>query len=216
MKVLVIDIGGTHIKVRATGRKTTLKIPSGPQMTPKGMVRLVHEAVADWRYDAVTLGYPGAVRQGKPLSEPPNLGAGWVGFNFSKAFGKPVKVMNDAAMQAVGSYRGGRMLFLGLGTGLGSALIIDKVVEAMELAHLPYKKGRTYEDYVGKRGLRRSGKKKWRRHVRDVVERLKAALNAEDVVIGGGNAKLLRKLPDGVRLGDNANAFRGGQQVWKT
>ena len=215
MKILVIDIGGTHIKMRLTGQKTTLKIPSGPQMTAQGMVRLVQEAGADWRYDAVSLGYPGAVRQGKPLTDPSNLGPGWVGFNFSKAFGKPVKVINDAAMQAVGSYRGGRMLFLGLGTGLGSALIIDDIVEPMELAHLPYKKGRTYEDYVGKRGLLRSGKKKWRRHVTDVVERLRAALCADDVVIGGGNAKLLRELPEGVRLGDNANAFRGGQLIWK-
>ena len=215
MKILVIDVGGSHVKVRATGRKLPQKIPSGQAMTPRAMVRLVLDAVAEWQYDAVSIGYPGAVRRGKPISDPPNLGGGWVGFNFSQAFGKPVRLINDAAMQALGSYRGGRMLFLGLGTGLGSALIIDGVVEAMELAHLPYKKGRTYEDYVGKRGLRRAGKKKWRRHVKDVIERLQAALGAEDVVIGGGNAKLLRKLPDGVRLGDNANAFRGGQLLWK-
>ena len=215
MKVLVIDVGGSQVKVRATGRSVSVKIPSGPKMTAREMVRLVREAVADWRYDAVSIGYPGAVRGSKPVSEPQNLGGGWVGFNFSVAFGKPVKVINDAAMQAIGSYRGGRMLFLGLGTGLGSALIVDDVVEPMELAHLPYKKGRTYEDYVGKRGLRRSGKKKWRRHVQDVIERLRTALGADEVVIGGGNAKLLRKLPKGVRLGDNANAFRGGQLMWK-
>jgi polyphosphate glucokinase len=216
MKVLVVDVGGTHIKVLATGRRMPVKIPSGPAMTPQTMVRDVLDAVKDWRYDVVSIGYPGTVLHGKPVSEPRNLGGGWVGFKFEKAFGRPVKVINDAAMQALGSYRGGRMLFLGLGTGLGSALIIDGVLEPMELAHLPYAKGRTYEEYVGKAGLERLGKKKWRRHVVDVLTRLKAALEADDVVVGGGNAKLLRDLPRGIRQGANANAFLGGYRLWSS
>jgi polyphosphate glucokinase len=215
MKILVIDVGGSQIKVLATGRKTPVKIPSGPDMTARTMVRRVRKAVAGWRYDAISIGYPGAVVHGKPVSEPHNLGGGWVGFNFMKAFGRPVRVINDAAMQALGSYKGGCMLFLGLGTGLGSALIIDDVLEPMELAHLPYKKGRSYEDYVGKAGLKRLGKKKWRRSVDDVVTKLKAALGADDVVVGGGNAKLLDSPPAGARLGANANAFLGGCRLWK-
>jgi predicted NBD/HSP70 family sugar kinase len=170
--------------------------------------------VKDWDFDAVSIGYPGAVVQGKPLNDPHNLGAGWVGFNFKKAFGCPVRIVNDAAMQALGSYKRGRMLFLGLGTGLGSALIVDGVLEPMELAHLPYKKGRTYEECVGKKGLKRMGKKKWRRHVEDVIERFRVALNVDDVVIGGGNAKLLKELPEGVRRGANTNAFIGGFRLW--
>src|SRR5205809_2251702 len=214
MKVLAIDIGGTHVKVLATGRKKHLQIDSGPTMTPKKMIAAVRAASAGWKYEAVSIGYPGAVVHGHPVAEPHNLGRGWVGFDFRKAFGRPVKVINDAAMQALGSYRGGRMLFLGLGTGLGSALIVDGVLEPMELAHLPYKKGRTYEDYVGLAGLKRLGKKKWRRHVVDVVKQLKTALQADYVVLGGGNARLLKKLPPGVQLGDNANAFRGGFRLW--
>jgi polyphosphate glucokinase len=214
MKILVIDIGGTHVKVLATGHTMPVKIPSGPTMTPKEMVAAVRKAVAGWTYDAVSIGYPGAVLHGKPIAEPQHLGGGWVGFTFRRAFGRPVKVVNDAAMQALGSYRGGRMLFLGLGTGLGSALIVDRVVEPMELAHLPYKKGKTYEEYVGNAGLKRLGKKKWRRNVVDVLKRLKSALEVEDVVVGGGNAKRLHKLPAGVRLGANANAFRGGFRLW--
>lgn len=215
MNILVVDVGGTHVKVIVTGRRTPVKLASGPDLKPRAMVRAIKKATGDWKYDAVSLGYPGAVLQGKPLSEPRNLGGGWVGFNFAKAFGRPVKVINDAAMQALGSYKGGRMLFLGLGTGLGSALIIDGILQPMELAHLPYKKGRTYEQYVGKAGLKRLGKKKWRRRVRDVIERLTTALEVEDVVLGGGNAKLLKKLPKGVRLGSNANAFVGGYRLWK-
>ena len=215
MDILVIDVGGTHIKVLATGRKKPLKIRSGPKMSAKEMVRAVRQATADWQYSVVSIGYPGPVLHGKPVTEPRNLGDGWVGFDFKKAFGCPVRVINDAAMQALGSYKGGRMLFLGLGTGLGSALIVDGVLEPMELAHLPYKKGRTYEQYVGKAGLKRFGKKKWRRHVADVITRLKATLEADDVVIGGGNAKSLRALPKGVRLGSNANAFIGGYRLWK-
>jgi polyphosphate glucokinase len=215
MDILVIDVGGTHIKALATGRKKPLKIRSGPKMSARQMVRAVRQATADWQYSVVSIGYPGPVLHGKPVTEPRNLGDGWVGFDFKKAFGCPVRVINDAAMQALGSYKGGRMLFLGLGTGLGSALIVDGVLEPMELAHLPYKKGRTYEQYVGKAGLKRFGKKKWRRHVADVITRLKATLEADDVVIGGGNAKSLRALPKGVRLGSNANAFIGGYRLWK-
>jgi polyphosphate glucokinase len=214
MKILVIDVGGTHVKLLATGRRRRVEIPSGTRMTAKKMVETVRKVVSGWKYDAVSIGYPGPVVHGHPVSEPHNLGRGWVGFNFRKAFGRPVKILNDAAMQALGSYRGGRMLFLGLGTGLGSALIIDGIIEPMELAHLPYKNGRTYEDYVGLAGLKRLGKKKWRRHVQDVVKQLKAAVQADYVVLGGGNAKLLKKLPSGIRLGDNSDAFRGGFRLW--
>jgi polyphosphate glucokinase len=215
MKVLVIDVGGTHVKVLATGHRHAIKVPSGTTMTPRQMVRDVRRAVADWSYDVVAIGYPGAVLRGKPVSEPRNLAAGWIGFNFRKAFGRPVRLINDAAMQALGNYKGGRMLFIGLGTGLGTALIVDGLLEPMELAHLPYKKNRTYEEYVGKRGLKRLGKKKWRRAVNDVVLRLKTALEVEEVVVGGGNAKFLRKLPPGVRIGDNAKAFAGGFRLWR-
>ena len=215
MKILAINVGGTHIKVLATGRRKPLKIRSGPKMTATQMVQDVRQGTAGWSYEVVSIGYPGPVLHGKPVSEPSNLGGGWVGFDFTKAFGHPVRLINDATMQALGSYRGGRMLFLGLGTGLGSALIVEGVLEPMELAHLPYKKGRTYEDQVGKAALKRFGKKKWRRGVADVVTRLKAALEADDVVIGGGNAKLLHTLPKGIRLGSNADAFVGGYRLWK-
>lgn len=216
IKILVVDVGGTHVKVLATGHKEPVKVASGPAMTARKMVAAVKQAVPDWKYSAVSIGYPGPVVHGKPASEPHNLGHGWLGFDFKKAFGHPVRIINDAAMQALGSYEGGRMLFLGLGTGLGSALIVDGVLEPMELAHLPYKNGRTYEDYIGIRGLERLGKKKWRKHVFDVVERLKAALEADYVVVGGGNAKLLDKLPQNARPGDNRNAFRGGFRLWRT
>src|SRR5213080_2695753 len=190
MRVLVVDVGGTRVKVLATGEKAPREFASGPTLTAEQMVAGVRTAAAGWKYDAVSIGYPGPVLHGRPVAEPHNLGPGWVGFDFRKAFGRPVKIINDAAMQALGSYRGGRMLFLGLGTGLGSALIVDGVLEPMELAHLPYKKGRTYEEYVGKKGLKRMGKKKWRRHVEDVIERFRLALNVDDVVLGGGNTKL--------------------------
>jgi polyphosphate glucokinase len=215
MKILVIDIGGTTIKLLATGHRKPVKIPSGPKLTPTRMVQLVRRAVADWEYSAISIGYPGPVVAGRPASEPKNLGGGWVGFNFHEAFRRPVRLVNDAAMQALGCYEGGRMLFLGLGTGLGTTLIVDGVVVPMELAHLPYKKGRTYEEYVGKAGLRRSGKKKWRRHVEDVLARFRAALKVDYVVIGGGNAKLIDKPPAGVRCGRNAYAFTGGYRLWK-
>ena len=213
-KILVIDVGGTHIKVLATGQSEPVKIPSGARMTAKKMVKKVREATKDWNYSVVSIGYPGPVVHGHPLTNPHNLGGGWVGFDFRKAFGHPVRIVNDAAMQALGIYRGGRMLFLGLGTGLGSAMIVDGIVVPMEAAHLPYKKGCTYEDYLGIRGLKRLGKKKWRRHVARVVEELKNALEAEYVVIGGGNARLLKTLPPGSKLGDNASAFTGGFRLW--
>ncbi len=217
LKILVIDVGGTHVKMLASGHKQRFEFPSGPKMTPAKMVAAVRAAAAGWEYDAVSMSYPGPVVHGRPLSEPHNLGHGWVGFDFKKAFGgRPVKIINDAAMQALASYKGKRMLFLGLGTGLGSAFIVDGVLEPMELAHLPYKKGRTYEDYVGLAGLKRLGKRKWRRHVNEVVKLLKTALEADYVVLGGGNAKLLKKLPPASCLGDNANAFQGGYRLWST
>jgi polyphosphate glucokinase len=212
--VLVIDVGGTNVKVLATGQKEPIKIPSGPKMTAKIMVQQVREATKDWNYSVVSIGYPGPVIHGHPLCNPHNLAGGWVGFDFRKAFGRPVKIVNDAAMQALGIYRGGRMLFLGLGTGLGSAMIVDGLIEPMEIAHLPYKKGRTFEDYAGIRGLKRAGKKKWRRHVAEIVEQLKGALEPDYVVLGGGNAKFLKNLPPDCRLGDNATAFIGGYRLW--
>jgi polyphosphate glucokinase len=214
-KVLVIDVGGTNIKLLATGQKEAHKIPSGPAMTAGKMVRVVKECVRDWKFDRVSLGYPGPIINGHALREPHNLGGGWMEFNFSKAFGCPVKVLNDAAMQALGSYKGGRMLFLGLGTGLGSAMIVDGKLEPMELAHLTYKKGKTYEDYLGLRGLERMGKKKWRLQVAKITKKLRTALEADYVVLGGGNSKKLKKLPAGARLGSNENAFLGGFRMWE-
>src|SRR5437879_934127 len=214
MNVLVIDIGGTHVKVLATGQKQKREFVSGPTLTPGRMVAAVRKSVGDWKYDAVSIGYPGPVLHNRPLAEPWNLGKGWVGFNFAAAFKRPVKVMNDAAMQALGSYKRSKMLFLGLGTGLGSALIVDGLIEPMELGHLPYKKA-TFEDYVGIRGLERYGKKKWRGYVLDVVERLVAAIEPDEVVLGGGNVRKLKKLPADCRAGDNANAFLGGFRLWE-
>jgi polyphosphate glucokinase len=214
-KILVIDVGGTHVKMLATGQKQPVNIVSGPEMTARKMVKQVRKVTAGWDYSAVSIGYPGPVIHGHPLCEPHNLGRGWVGFDFKRAFGRPVKILNDAAMQALGIYKGGRMLFLGLGTGLGSAMIVDATLEPMEIAHLPYKKGRTFEDYLGLRGLKRLGKRKWRRHVAEVVEQLKNALEADYVVLGGGNAKLLKKLPPNARLGDNSTAFTGGFRLWQ-
>jgi polyphosphate glucokinase len=213
-KILVIDIGGTHIKILASGQRTPRKVDSGPKMTAKKMAAWVKDAAKDWPHDVASIGYPGAVVHGRPLREPYNLGTGWVCFNYSKALGCPVKIINDAAMQALGDYEGGRMLFLGIGTGLGSAMIVDGVVEPMELAHLPYKHGKTYEDYAGLRGLKRLGKKKWRRHVTDIVTELTAAMNPDYVVLGGGNAVKLKKLPPKTRLAANRNAFRGGYRLW--
>jgi polyphosphate glucokinase len=213
MNVLVIDVGGSHVKILATGQQEPRRFPSGRTLTAEQMVAKVKELAADWRYDVVSIGYPGPVLRDRPIAEPHNLGSGWVGFDFQAAFGCPVRLINDAAMQALGSYNGGRMLFLGLGTGLGAAMIIDGIVEPTELGHLPYKKG-TFEDYVGQRGLDRKGKKKWREYVADVVARLRDALQPDDVVLGGGNIRYLRELPPGCRAGDNGNAFIGGFRLW--
>ncbi|HTQ31402.1 MAG TPA: ROK family protein, partial [Opitutaceae bacterium] len=214
MKILVIDIGGTHVKFLVSGQTEHREFPSGPHLTPRAMVARVKRATADWKYDAVSIGYPGPVLRNHPVAEPHNLGRGWVGFNFPAAFRRPLKLVNDAAMQALGSYRGGKMLFLGLGTGLGTCFIVDGILEPMELAHLPYKKA-TYEDYVGLGGLRKRGKKRWRRHVADVVRRLTAAVEPSDVVLGGGNVKKLKKLPPGCRAVDNRKAFVGGFRLWE-
>jgi polyphosphate glucokinase len=212
-RVLVVDVGGTSVKILATGADEHRSFPSGPALTPRQMVSGVKKLARDWNYDVVSVGYPGPVLNGRPVAEPHNLGRGWVGFDFAAAFGRPVKVINDAAMQALGSYKGGKMLFLGLGTGLGSTMIVDGIVEPMELGHLPYKKG-TYEDYVGHAGLERNGKNKWRRHVADIVARFIAALEPDDTVIGGGNVKKLDALPPGTRAGENENAFAGGFRLW--
>lgn len=213
-RVLAIDVGGSHVKMRVFGRRELRQFESGPKLTPRQMVAKIHEMTGDWTYDAVSIGYPGVVLHGKVVAEPYNLGKGWVGFDFRKAFGRSTYVMNDAAMQAVGSYEGGRMLFLGLGTGLGSAMIVDGVVAPMELAHLQYKKGRTYEDYVGESGMKRLGAKKWRRTVDEVVAQLSTLLEADYVVIGGGNARKLKRMPKNARLGSNDFAFLGGFRVW--
>jgi len=213
MKVLVVDVGGTHVKILATGRRAKREFPSGPKLTAKRLVAVVKRLTQDWTYDVVSIGYPGPVLNNRPVAEPYNLAQGWVGFDYGGAFGRPVKVINDAAMQALGSYQGGKMLFLGLGTGLGSTLIVDGIVEPMELGHLPYKR-KTYEDYVGLRGLKSLGRKKWRKYVNDVVIRLTEALEADEVVIGGGNAAKLKALPPRCRLGDNSNAFLGGFRIW--
>ncbi|MBL8798301.1 MAG: ROK family protein [Planctomycetia bacterium] len=214
MNVLVIDVGGTHVKILATGQTEPRKFPSGATLTPDQMVNGVKELAKDWQYDGVSIGYPGPVQHGQPLADPPNLAPGWIGFDFQAAFGKPVKLVNDAAMQALGSYQHGKMLFLGLGTGLGNTLVVDGVVVPMELGHLPYKKG-TFEDYVGRRGLQRFGKRKWRKYVADVVARLKAALVTDEVVLGGGNVKKMKELPEGCRAGENSNAFLGGFRLWE-
>jgi polyphosphate glucokinase len=214
VKVLVADVGGSHVKILAAGQDTPRKFPSGAKMTPQQMVSGVKQLAGAWKFDAVSIGYPGLVVHNRPLAEPHNLGTGWVGFDFKAAFGCPVKIVNDAAMQALGSYKDGKMLFLGLGTGLGSALVVDGIVEPMELAHLPYKKG-TYESYVGREALEERGKKKWRRDVAKVVACLVAALEPDDVVLGGGNIKKLKKMPPHCRAGDNANAFIGGFRLWE-
>ena len=217
-KILVIDVGGTNVKVRMNGQRTATKIPSGPTFTPATMVSTVHTTTAEWQYDAVSIGYPGPVITNKPVGVPHNLGAGWVGFAYQKAFVKPVRVINDAAMQALGGYRGGRMLFLGLGTGLGAAIVVEGHLQPLELARLPYRKERTFEDYVGDASRKKRGKRRWELFVVDVVTRLCAAMQADSVLIGGGNAHRLAdvidQLPKGTRLGSNADAFRGGVRLW--
>jgi polyphosphate glucokinase len=213
MKVLVIDIGGTNVKFLATGQEVPRKFPSGQHLTPLEMVHKVREAAADWEYEAVSIGYPGPILCGQPMTEPVNLSPGWMGFDFAAAFHRPVKVINDAAMQALGSYHGGKMLFVGLGTGFGCTVIMDGVIEPLELGRFRYKKS-TLEHYVGKRGRERLGNKRWQKHVEEVVERLIAVLKPDDVVIGGGNAKKLKVQPPGTRLGDNVYAFAGGFRLW--
>jgi predicted NBD/HSP70 family sugar kinase len=213
MNVLVIDIGGTHVKMLVTGEKNRREFTSGPALTPEGMVRQVQALVADWHFDVVTIGYPGPLLHQHIAAEPHNLGSGWMGFDFQAAFGCPVKLMNDAAMQALGGYQGGKMLFLGFGTGLGTALIVDGIVEPMELSHLPYGKG-TYEDYVGNDALAKKGKKKWLKHVLDIIELLRKAFEPDEVLLGGGNVRLLEAMPSGCRRGDNADAFTGGLRIW--
>jgi polyphosphate glucokinase len=213
MNVLAIDIGGTHVKILDSAEKEARKFPSGPRMTPRMMVAGVKRLAADWTFDVISVGYPGPVLHNRPVTEPYNLAPGWTVFDFRRAFKRPLRFMNDAAMQALGSYRGGKLLFLGLGTGLGTAMIVDGIVEPMELAHLPYRKA-TYEDYIGLRGLKRHGRRKWRKHVAEVVKQLVTALEPDEVVLGGGNVKLLEKLPRRCRAGDNANAFLGGFRLW--
>jgi len=212
--VLAVDVGGSHVKARLTGESDRRRFDSGPDLTPQQMVEGVHALAAGWFFDRVSVGIPTPVRGGKPIAEPVNLGDGWVGFDFDAAFGVPTKVVNDAVMQAIGSYEGGRMLFLGLGTGLGSALVVDGVVEPLELGHLPFRK-KTFEDYVSARALERHGKKKWREAVFEVVERLSAAIEPEYVVIGGGGADELDELPPNSRRGDNEQAFVGGFRLWE-
>jgi polyphosphate glucokinase len=214
LNVLAIDVGGTHVKILATGQTERREFPSGPKLTAEAMVEGVKALAKGWKYDVVSIGYPGPVLHDRPVAEPHNLGPGWVGFDYAKAFGCPVKILNDAAMQALGSYKGGKLLFLGLGTGLGSTMVVDGIVAPLELAHLPYKKA-TYEDYVGLRGLERLGKKKWREHVTDVVQLLTTALEPDEIVLGGGNVKNMKQLPAGCREGDNANAFLGGYRMWQ-
>jgi polyphosphate glucokinase len=213
-RILVVDVGGTHVKILATGHKARRRFPSGRGLTPRQMVEGVKELAADWAYDVVSIGYPGPVRNGRPAREPYNIGRGWVGFDFEAAFSRPVKIINDAAMQALGSYQGGTMLFLGLGTGLGSAMVVDGTVVPLELGHLAVEK-KTFEDLLGAAALEKHGRKKWQMFVGTITERLIAAFQIDDVVLGGGNVKKLTKLPKGCRAGDNANAFLGGFRLWE-
>jgi len=213
--VLVVDIGGSHIKVRASGRRTELKVDSGPDLTPRQMVDRVLGVTDGWQYDVVSVGYPGPVVDGRIAREPVNLGRGWTRFDFKRAFGCPVRLINDAAMQAIGSYRGRRMLFLGLGTGLGTTLIRNGIVIPLEMAHLPYKDGETYEDVIGDAGLKRIGVGKWRRHVAKVVHLMMNAVVADYTVLGGGNVRLLPELPPHTYRGANTNAIRGGYRLWQ-
>ena len=215
MKILVVDIGGNNVKVLASGHQSHRKFPSGPDLTPARMVAGVKEAANGWRWDVVSVGLPAPIRNGRPADEPKNLGTGWVRYDYRRAFGRPVRMINDAAMQALGSYAGGRMLFLGLGTGLGAALVLEGLVQPLEIAHLSYRSGLTYEEFVGKRAQERMGKRRWRRMVHEIVPRLQDAFQVDDVVIGGGNAKQLKELPPGARLGSNRNAFLGGFRLWK-
>ncbi len=217
MNVLAIDIGGTHLKFKLQSQSEPVKVKSGSKMTPEKMMDSIRACTADWKFDHVSLGYPGPVVHDAPLMDPHNLGKGWVDFEYKKAFdGKPLRMLNDAAMQALGSYKGGRMLFLGLGTGLGSAMVVDDVVQSMELAHFTWKKGRTYEDFLGAEGLKRDGRKHWLRHVNEVVAEMRSTLKSDYIVLGGGNAKLVKELPKNVAIGANDNAFKGAFMLWKS
>jgi polyphosphate glucokinase len=214
-QILVVDVGGNNIKIKHAAHVEKRKTKSGPEMTPERMVDAVRKLAGDWRFDHVTIGYPGPVREGRLVLEPHNLGRGWTDFDFAAAFDRPVKVVNDAVMQAIGSYAGGKMLFLGLGTGLGAALVGDHVAVPLEVAHLPYRKELSFEDCVGKRGLDRMKQKRWEKAVHDVVERLRRALVADYVVLGGGNTKHLQAMPQHSQPGDNENAFLGGVRIWQ-
>jgi predicted NBD/HSP70 family sugar kinase len=214
LKILVVDVGGNNVKLLATGHEDVKKVPSGPDLTPQKMMEGIREIIPDWEYEVVTVGIPTPVRDDHLVDEPVNLGTGWVDFDYEGAFGRPVRIINDAAMQALGSYEGGRMLFLGLGTGLGAALILEGLVQPLEIAHLSYKDGKTYEDLVGKRGQQRMGKKEWRKVVNQMVEDLYAAFQVDEVVLGGGNSKQLKEIPEMARLGSNRNAFAGGFRLW--
>jgi len=215
LKVLVVDVGGNNVKLLASGQQVPRKLPSGPTLTPGRMVAAVRRATAGWRYRAVSLGFPGQVKEGRITAEPMNLGRGWTRYDFRKGFGRPVRIVNDAVMQAIGSYRGGRMLFIGLGTGLGAALVVEGIAQPLEIAHLSYRSGKTYEDFLGKRGQDRMGRKRWRRLVWEIVPRLHEAFQVDEVVLGGGNVKQLKLLPPGCRPGSNANAFAGGFRLWR-
>jgi polyphosphate glucokinase len=215
VKILVVDVGGNNVKLLATGRTVAKKFPSGPELTPARMVAGIKKTIPDWKWDVVTIGYPGSVRDGRPALEPANLGQGWLRYNYRRAFGKPVRIINDAAMQALGSYEGGRMLFLGLGTGLGAALVLEGLVQPLEIAHLSYKDGLTYEEFLGKKAQERQGKKRWRKMVAEIVEDLYAGFQVDEVVLGGGNSKQLKEIPSVARLGSNSNAFAGGFRLWK-
>ena len=214
LKVLVVDVGGNNVKLLASGRREARKLPSGPSLTPGRMVAAIRRATAGWSYGAVAIGFPGQIRDGRIVTEPVNLGRGWTRYDFRRGFGRPVRIINDAVMQALGSYRRGRLLFLGLGTGLGAALVLEGLPQPLEIAHLSYRAGKTYEDFLGKRGLDRAGKKRWRRLVFEIVPRLREAFQVDEVVLGGGNSKLLRTLPVGCRRGDNKNAFAGGFRLF--
>jgi polyphosphate glucokinase len=214
VNILTIDVGGTHVKILVSGETEGRRFPSGPKMTPAAMISGVKALADGWKYDVATIGFPGPVKAGHIIGEPHNLASGWIGFDFAAALGCPVRLVNDAAMQALGSYKGGKMLFLGLGTGLGTTMVVDGIILPMELGHLPYKRG-TFEDYIGERGLKRTGKRKWQAHVADVTARLIRALMPDDVVLGGGNVRLLDPMPSGCRAGENSNAFFGGFRIWK-
>tara|TARA_R110002020_G_scaffold94568_4_gene227409 strand:- start:286 stop:960 length:675 start_codon:yes stop_codon:yes gene_type:complete len=213
-KILVIDIGGSNVKILATGAEERIKIPSGADFKPEEMVELVKENASHWEYDMITMGFPGVVKENRIISEPVNLGDGWNKFDFQAAFNCPIKFINDAAMQALGSYEGKKLLFLGLGTGLGTAMVIHNTIIPMEGGHLPFKK-KTFEDYVGKEYLSKSGSKRWEKNVLKAVDIFRSTFQPDDILLGGGNSKLLSQIPEGCRLGTNQNAFKGGFRFWE-